>query len=76
MRLCMAGREADWGGRWLAPCPKLGNNIIGSEIAQVTIELCDEHFRQVNEAGAIAQPFIGEGDEGVDEFERRYGWRP
>jgi hypothetical protein len=73
----MAGREADFGGRWTEPCPEIGRNLIGSEGPHLpVIELCDEHFAQVNEAGLITEPNLGEGEAGRSEFARRFGWEP
>jgi hypothetical protein len=73
----MAGREADFGGRWTEPCPEIGRNLIASEGPELpTIHLCDGHFKEVNEAGMIAEAYLGAGEAGRDEFERRHGWRP
>ncbi len=73
----MAGREAEFGGRWTEPCPKLGRNLIGSEGPELPIiELCDDHFAEVNAAGLIAEANLGEGEAGRQEFARRHGWTP
>jgi hypothetical protein len=57
---CWAGWRAWFGGRWVGipPCTKVGRNHIafvkddGTFIAG-TIDLCDEHFAQVDAAGLV-----------------------
>jgi hypothetical protein len=63
--VCHAGRSALFGGRWHEPCPNYARNYIGSPEADPII-LCDEHFRQVNEAGLVNEPYLGR-----QEYERR-----
>jgi hypothetical protein len=63
--VCHAGRSAFFGGRWQEPCPNYARNHIGSPEADPII-LCDDHFRQVNEAGMVKEPNIG-----PQEYERR-----
>ena len=73
----MAGREAEFGGRWTEPCPELGRNLIASEGPELpVIHLCDGHFAEVNAAGMVTEPFVGEGEAGRQEFARRHGWLP
>ena len=66
---CAAGKTAFFGGRWSEPCGGLGRNTVGSPGAD-PVPLCDEHFRQVQEAGLIAEPNITDAD-----FQRREGAR-
>lgn len=70
--LCEAGRTAFFGGRWrgISPCQQIGRNRIsgfgppivlnGRELTE--INLCDEHFRQVNAAGLVTMPYAGYQD--------------
>jgi hypothetical protein len=69
MPLCHAGRTAFFGGSWTQPCPEPGRHAIGSPNTD-PIRLCDEHFRQVNEAGLVTEPFIA-----PPEFDRREAQR-
>jgi hypothetical protein len=63
--VCHSGRTAFFGGAWTEPCPEPGRHVVGSPSAD-PIRLCDEHFRQVNEAGLVTEPFIA-----PTEFDRR-----
>lgn len=63
--VCDAGRSAFFGGRWREPCPNYARHHIASPEAD-PITLCDEHFRQVDEAGMVKEPDLGE-----QEYERR-----
>ena len=62
---CSAGRTSFFGGKWTEPCVAVGRHAIGSP-DKGPIRLCDEHFRQVNEAGLVNEPYIGE-----KEFQKR-----
>jgi hypothetical protein len=67
--VCHAGRSAFFGGRWQEPCPQGARHYIGSPKAD-PIALCDAHFREVNDAGLVSEPDIGER-----EYMRREGER-
>lgn len=69
---CAAGRTAFFGGRWtvLDAHDEIGRHVIGSP-GGVVVHLCDKHFAEVNAAGLVTEPNIGE-----EELERRMGRRP
>lgn len=65
--LCDAGRRAFLGGKWkgIAPCPNIGRHVIGSP-GGVELHFCDAHFEEINAAGLVEEPYVGEQG-----FERR-----
>lgn len=65
--LCDAGRRAFFGGKWkgIEPCPNIGRHLIGSP-GGVQLRFCDTHFEEVNAAGLVTEPYVGEQG-----FERR-----
>jgi hypothetical protein len=60
-----ADRSAFFGGRWQEPCPSYARNHTGSPEADPII-LCDEHFRQVSDAGMVKEPYLD-----PQEYDRR-----
>jgi len=66
---CSAGRTAHFGGRWREPCNANAVHYIASPGTE-PIALCDQHFRQVSDAGLVKEPNIGE-----EEFQRREAQR-
>lgn len=73
---CQAGREADFGGRWLLPCTETHSEhrhhlvtIIG------TFDFCDKHMIELIEAGLITDPYISHEGAGklVDDERRDLG---
>lgn len=64
--LCHAGRYAFLGGEWRTPCRMQLRHIIGTEGMEMTIALCDRHFREANRYSLITDIDVGE-----QEFKRR-----
>lgn len=70
---CSAGREADFGGRWLVPC-----NVAESPHCHRLItavgewRFCEAHMKELIAAGLISDPYVSEeGAEMLAERERR-----
>lgn len=71
-RLCMSGRGADFGGKWVMPCAQAAIHVIATEDADLpTLVLCEGHFLEVLEAGLVDEPYLPEA-----EIVRRRGGRP
>jgi hypothetical protein len=73
--VCDAGRIAFFGGQWTMPCladvEKAGRVHVIYAASGDKIELCDEHFDQVNRAGLVSEPFAGR-----DQVRQRIGREP
>jgi len=67
---CASGRSAFFGGAWTEPCPNQARHAIASPTAE-PIWLCDEHFNEVNAAGLVKEPDIGEDEYQDREAERQ-----
>jgi hypothetical protein len=65
---CDAGWRAFFGGRWRTYCSEVGRHVIGSESKVSAAVLCDAHFAEVEAAGLVTNPYIGE-----QAFNERYG---
>lgn len=67
---CAAGRTAFFGGRWKLPCPYDGDviHVIAAPELPEGLRLCPRHFKQVNAAGLVEEPYIDPA-----EFDRRTG---
>lgn len=64
---CQAGRLADFGGRWLTPCPALAEEALAfsEEVGLPRVHgtpvlmLCGAHMRELCAAGLIDEPNVG-----------------
>lgn len=60
--VCAAGREADFGGRWVVPCMSAEpRHVLGfGDDGGLVLELrfCDEHMQQLIAAGLIEDPYL------------------
>lgn len=59
---CWAGRKAFFGGRWTVPCREFGIHLILSAPGAPEVELCEQHFQQVNAAGLVTMPYVGSSE--------------
>lgn len=59
--VCMAGRQATYGGRWQTPCDAYGLHHIATNTPGLGVILCDAHFQQALVAGLVTRPYVGLG---------------
>lgn len=63
MSACQAGRRADFGGRWMTPCPAIiVRHSLHTEGPYPPLEFCDKHMNELIAAGLIDNVDVDEAE--------------